>query len=257
MDINLTKENINDTNFKSYIIYYEKIDSTNTYCKNNYLKLPDKSIVIAKTQTIGRGKNNRVWFSPEGGLYFSILLKSNPKNANLLPLLTSVAIMNTLKALNIDIKIKWPNDIILNGKKLGGILVESKISSTSNTYIVGIGLNIRSILPSLNLKNKFTSLTEFTENLASNELILAHIINSFSDLLSTLESNPNKILSIYKSNCVILNKEVFLNTENSSEKVLVLDINTDGSLRVKNLGTKAISNIYSGEFSITGLENYI
>lgn len=257
MDINLTKENINDANFKSSIIYYEKIDSTNTYCKNNYSKLADKSIVIAKTQTNGRGKNTRVWFSPDGGLYFSILLKDKPKNANLLPLLTSIAIYNALKEFNINIKIKWPNDIIFDNKKLGGILVESKISATSKTYIIGIGLNIRSTLPSLDIKDKFTSLNQFTKNLACTELILASIINSFSDLLKILDSNPSELLSLYRLNCIILNKEVFLNSEKGSKKVFVLDINNDGSLKVKDLESDTIFDIYSGEFSITGLENYI
>ncbi|MGL4763255.1 MAG: biotin--[acetyl-CoA-carboxylase] ligase [Sarcina sp.] len=256
MNIHLIEEKIIDNKFKSSIIYYETIDSTNTYCKNNYSVLNNRSIIIAKNQTLGRGKNNRTWFSPLGGIYFSILLKENLDNIELVPLLTSLAIVKAFDKLNIKTMIKWPNDIILNNKKIGGILVESKFNKGEmGCLVVGIGLNIRSLLPSYEIKNKFISLNEVVKDLPSDEIIIANIVNEFTLLLSKPKS---EILNDYKPFSILQNKTVNLVSDDESmTNVKILDLNSDGSLKVQNLNTLEEFNIFSGEFSITGLKDYI
>ncbi|MGL5067311.1 MAG: biotin--[acetyl-CoA-carboxylase] ligase [Sarcina sp.] len=256
MNIHLIEEKIIDNKFKSSIIYYETIDSTNTYCKNNYSVLNNRSIIIAKNQTLGRGKNNRTWFSPLGGIYFSVLLKENLDNIELVPLLTSLAIVKAFDKLNIKAMIKWPNDIILNNKKIGGILVESKFNKGEmGCLVVGIGLNIRSLLPSYEIKNKFISLNEVITDIPSDEVIIANIINEFNSLLSKPKL---EILNDYKPFSILQDKTVNLVSDDESmTNVKVLDLNSDGSLKVQNLNTSEEFNIFSGEFSITGLKDYI
>lgn len=258
MNIQLLKENILDNKFKSSIIFYESIDSTNTYCKNNYSKLNDKSIIIAKEQTLGRGKNNRTWFSPSGGIYMSLLIKDlhSLKNIEILPLITSLAIVKALESLNIDAMIKWPNDIIVKNKKAGGILVESKVIHGSiNCLIIGIGLNISSALPDKEIKNKFIALNEVSSDMLDKEIIIANIVNELNILL---KENSKDILKNYKKYSILQNKTVNLvSHESQMVQVKVLDINSDGTLKVEYLDSKKQLDIISGEFSITGLKDYI
>ena len=261
MNLDLIRKNIDDLEYKNNILYFKEIDSTNTYCKINSKNLNNKTIVIAEKQLSGRGKNNRKWFSPKGGLYFSILLKNNfsIQEISFFPLIVSLAVHNSLKEFNINTSIKWPNDILFNNKKLAGILLESKISKESlSTLVIGIGININSDLPSTEIEGKFISLKNSIEILPTNEKLLYNIINNFNTLTNNL--NNNKILSIldqYKQNCILLNKKVLLTSNNLNKSVLVLDINEDGSLKVKDLNNNEILNIYSGEFSITGINEYI
>lgn len=256
MNISELKSKIIDKSFKESINYFKEINSTNTYCKENFHILTDKTLIIAEKQTNGKGKNNRNWHSPKGGLYFSILLKNKNlslENSSLLPLLTSVAIFNSLKEFNIKSSIKWPNDILIDKKKLSGILVESKISSKGFSYIViGVGINVNSLLSSneKDLNLIFTSLKEKFNKDFSLETLLASIINNFSLLFDELTNfGFKKILSIYKENCYLINKEVTLFNNNEEKLVKVLDINEVGALKVSY--DDKIEFIKSGEFSIS------
>lgn len=255
MNINELKLKLNNNSFKDSILFFEKIDSTSTYCKENFKILNDKSVVIAKKQSLGRGKNNRSWKSPTGGLYFSILLKNNlpsQENIKLLPLVTSVAVFNALKSLNVSSSIKWPNDLLIEGKKLCGILVESKLSSSGIKYIViGIGINVNSISSSVDdeLNNIFISLKEKYKLDFSLESLLASIINNLDNLLQKLNNNKfNEILTTYRENCILIGKDVVLFNNNEKKDVKILDVSNDGSLKV--LHRNEIEFINSGEFSI-------
>lgn len=253
MNTNELKSKIRNENYKKSILFFEKIPSTNTYCKDNYKTLNDKSIIIAKEQTLGRGKNNRKWLSPSGGLYFSILLKDNLPHINscqLIPLIVSVAVFETLRSFNVNCKIKWPNDLLVNNKKICGILVESKVSSSGLSYVViGIGLNVNSLCPKdESLDGIFTSLKEVYDMTFSLEDLLSSIINNLDNLLPKITSDLNLLLNTYKANCLFLNEEVTLVNNNEEIQVKILDIAQDGSLKI--LHNDKIKFINSGEFSI-------
>lgn len=253
MNTNELKLKIHNENYKKSILFFDEITSTSTYCKDNYKILNDKSIIIAKKQTLGRGKNNRKWLSPSGGLYFSILLKDSlpPINScQLIPLIVSVAVFEALKNFNVNCKIKWPNDLLINNKKICGILVESKVSSSGLNYLViGIGLNVNSLSPNdENLNGIFASLKEVYKTTFSLEDLLASIVNNLDNLLPKLDSNLDSVLDTYKSNCLFLNEEVTLVNNNEKIQVKILDIATDGSLKI--LHNNKIRFINSGEFSI-------
>ncbi|MGL5820091.1 MAG: biotin--[acetyl-CoA-carboxylase] ligase [Sarcina sp.] len=252
MNLKTLKNNLNHINTNN-IIFFDTIDSTNLYCKENYKILNDKTIVLAKEQTSGKGKNNRKWFSPTGGIYLSYLLKNLPKEPQIIPLITSLAIIRALKPHKLSAKIKWPNDIIYNAKKLGGILVESKINSLSYEYIViGIGLNLNSDVPSKEVENKFISLKDIN---LDREILVADIINQL-DLLLSDNVSLEYILTEYRKNCILIGRNVILYNENTQKRVDVIDVNNDGTLLVKDL-TNNIFKITSGEFSITGIDGYI
>lgn len=144
---------------QSEIIVFPETDSTNTRAKDLAAKgAPEGTLVIAERQTAGRGRKGRSWLSPEGGgIYSSLILRPAipPNEVSAITLLTAVVVVETLRTLTpLRPKIKWPNDILINGKKIAGILTEMSMEMDSVDYIiVGIGLNVN------------TPLTGFTEEL--------------------------------------------------------------------------------------------
>jgi BirA family biotin operon repressor/biotin-[acetyl-CoA-carboxylase] ligase len=104
---------------------------------------PEGSVVFADSQTAGRGRQGRVWVSPKGNLYVSVLLRPSGAWASLLPLAAGVAVAEGLEALGVATALKWPNDIMIGDRKLGGILAESSSTGASIDWVVvGIGLNV-------------------------------------------------------------------------------------------------------------------
>ncbi len=120
------------------LIKLEEVDSTNEWVKRNKDKLPDLDGVIAKVQTQGKGRGKNKWFSPPGGLWLSIIVREFSNNKGALSLLSSVAIAEALENYGLNVELKWPNDIMVSSKKMGGILIEK----INKFFIIGIGLNL-------------------------------------------------------------------------------------------------------------------
>ncbi len=150
----------------SLLIELPITDSTNKYAERNLQKLPNKSIIFAHYQTNGKGTGSNSWHSQKNkNLLLSVIIKQQIPITKQLALLqtTALAIIDYLQYHKIQGKIKWPNDILVNSKKICGILIENKINSTLiSTSIIGIGININQTLfpPEINatslklLKNK-------------------------------------------------------------------------------------------------------
>ena len=110
----------------------DRVSSTNTWLSSN--SMGGNDCILALQQTGGKGRGDRVWESPPGGLYLSIISPSH----SLLPLIAGISVIQTLVGLDNRLRLKWPNDIILDGKKVGGILREGD----SKHAVVGIGINL-------------------------------------------------------------------------------------------------------------------
>jgi BirA family biotin operon repressor/biotin-[acetyl-CoA-carboxylase] ligase len=131
-----------DLDFISEIRYFKEISSTNDIALKNY-KEKEFTVFVAETQNKGRGRNNRNWFSPSGkNLYFSFILHPfiEKQFFTSLPVYAAYSVFETLTPhlFEKNIKIKWPNDILVNGKKISGILIEVK----EKAVIIGIGINV-------------------------------------------------------------------------------------------------------------------
>lgn len=130
------------------IYYFDTVDSTQNFALG-LLRKPHENgaLIIARRQTMGRGRLNRKWVSPAGGIWLSILLRPNfePSYASLFPMITSIALASAIeKTLGIKTELKWPNDITVNGRKVAGILIDTSIESNKIDYIaVGVGINFR------------------------------------------------------------------------------------------------------------------
>ena len=125
---------------------FDVVDSTQTIAKDIANESPNGTIVLTNHQENGRGRLNRKWFSSSNdGLWISIILKPNIETHTIsqLTLLTSVAMIQALKEFKIKSEIKWPNDCLVEGKKIAGILTESSVNEGQIDYIiVGVGLNL-------------------------------------------------------------------------------------------------------------------
>jgi BirA family biotin operon repressor/biotin-[acetyl-CoA-carboxylase] ligase len=158
---------------------------------------------------------------------FSILLKPSQEIARL-SLLTSAAVFLALQKYTNNLQIKWPNDILLNGKKVSGILLESIYNNKFEAVIVGIGVNVNNDIFSENIINKATSLKNELNREFSLDSIIDDILNNFMVLYKQYENNVHHYLDICRNNSSIIGKNVYLN----GKKVKVLGILDNGNLYV-------------------------
>ncbi len=126
------------------IIEFDQLDSTNIKAKELAAQGAEAwTVVVAKEQTGGYGRKGGVWVSPEGGLYFSVILpKSNVEDLQIATILAAFCAANAIKEqFGVEPMIKLPNDVYLNGKKICGILTENVISGEVKSSVIGIGVN--------------------------------------------------------------------------------------------------------------------
>lgn len=175
-------KNLNTKIIGKNLIILEEVDSTQMYIKDIAANSPDGLVVIAKNQTAGIGTNGRIWHTEKDkNLTFSILLKPecNVSKIEKLTILLAEAIVDVIKQkYGYDLNIKYPNDIILNSKKLGGILTEALVLKDKvNQIIIGIGLNINQEEFYGEIKNIATSLKKEFEKDFDKFEILGNILN--------------------------------------------------------------------------------
>lgn len=262
MELNAEKiKKLLKNNYKdSEILIYKLIDSTNIeakkLCKSNLSK---ETIIIANEQTLGKGRLCRKFFSPKDtGIYMSIILKTNTSisNAILITTATSVAVCRAIKKVcNLDMEIKWVNDIFFNNKKVCGILTEATPNLKNGNIeniIIGIGLNFNTKQEDFpdELKEISGSLYNINNpNTTRNELI-AKIINEVLDIYKDL--NNDEILLEYKELSLVINKPIKFSRNNEWINAKALDIDSNGGLIVKTNDGK-IETLNSGEISIRKL----
>lgn len=170
------------------IIEFEKIDSTQIFAKN--LKTPEPwLVVLAKEQTTGRGRGRDFWYSPKGGLYFSVILpKSNIEDLQTLTIIAAFIIGKYIKEkFNLEPFIKLPNDVYLNGKKVAGVITENVIEVKEVKFsAMGIGLNTNIARFPKDLENTATSLKIELGKEVDNEKILKEIIERIKEQLKVI-----------------------------------------------------------------------
>ena len=198
----------------------DRVSSTNTWLSSNSAGSND--CILALQQTGGKGRGNRVWESPPGGLYFSIISSSH----SLLPFIAGISVIQTL-GLDNGLRLKWPNDIILDGKKVGGILCEDDDKSA----VVGIGINM----------NNSPSFPEST-NLASigYDMDEYRFLESFFMVFrENLQKSNQDIISRFRDYDCLLGRDIYWDGVTGIAK----SINSDGSLEV--LSDDKLVNLYS------------
>ena len=219
-------------------IYLSEVDSTNLYAKSNLENLADKSIIHAAIQTAGRGRLQRTWVNlGEGNLFMSFVLKpSNSFNeiySNLTQYL-SVVLCYVLEEYGLKPQIKWPNDVLINGKKIAGILSETVMQGSNfKGLVLGIGVNLNASKGDLSLitDKEATALNlEIAQTVNVEEFLdkLAH--NFFADYDKFLEKGFELIKSDYVSRTCFLDTEICVQVFNDKKCGIAREINNKGEL---------------------------
>jgi BirA family biotin operon repressor/biotin-[acetyl-CoA-carboxylase] ligase len=222
----------------SYIKILDDVDSTNNYAKKAALNGGKEGFtVISKQQNSGKGRMGRIWESPDKkGLYMSIILKPEGRvsGIKLITLMASLAVCKAINELySINAYIKWPNDILVNSKKICGILTEAEIIGEVDTIshiILGIGVNVyqeKADFPE-DIRQKATSikLCKGTNSIIDINILCSHIIDNLNLLYENLLNNEiQTILSEYESNLGIVGNTIsFIKDSNKiTGKVLGID----------------------------------
>ncbi len=240
------------------ILFYETVDSTNSIAEILAAKgKAEGTVVIAETQKKGRGRLGRSWVSPPFvNIYMSVILRPQiePKDITLITIMASIACITVLRKIpGLDANIKWPNDLIASGKKIGGILTEVHIAEKRLRYAVtGIGLNVNmdSIEFPGEIKDIATSLKIETGRTYSRTEILIHILNELDSWYKILkEMKREELLNEWKLLNCTLGREVIIATGKENLTGLAESINNEGML-VLRLPSGERRIVCSGDLTI-------
>lgn len=231
------------------IVLLEKVDSTNTFALN----LPDAAhgtAVVAEEQTVGRGRQGRRWVSPPGrNICLSVILRPQlrPEEATLLTLLAGVACCEAVRGVTgLPVGIKWPNDLMLRGRKMGGILTELKTGSGSiQVAVIGIGINVNAREKDFppELCDIATSVLIETGMEHDLERLAAEILNRIDAWYSTLLLDGRQpLINAWRGLSVTLGQRVRVVTGNESLVGTAEEIDELGRLilRLESGGTRAV-----------------
>jgi BirA family biotin operon repressor/biotin-[acetyl-CoA-carboxylase] ligase len=229
---------------KNKIIYRRTTHSTQNLAILLAEKNPslDGIVIIAEQQKSGRGRENRRWLSPRGGVWLSVVLRPriSTSKITLLPFAAALAVSDAIKKTTLlDAKLRWPNDVTINGKKVAGILIDISMEGKRINYaVIGIGINANvdssSISSGLEKSIKVTSLsdelTHKTSILGLTKLILERLEYYFIEMKHCI---PHTIIEEWKKNSDILHQKVAVIQNNRTIQGIAADVKDDGSLLVR------------------------
>ncbi len=226
---------------KKKIVYFKEIDSTNTRAKDLATKgAPEGTLVVSEKQTKGRGRKGRNWFSPsQGGIYTSLILRPRipPNEAPKMTLLTAVAVAETLHSLTqLNANIKWPNDILINEKKIAGILTEISTEMDAIDYIiVGLGININTPHFPDDIQVKATSVLIETGKHFPRIKLIKEYLKRYEDYYETFKRTGfEPILKRWKELTNIMGRKIIVEMIDKKYIGEVQDIDSEGVLILKD-----------------------
>ena len=238
------------------VFFQNLVDSTNTRIKQLAAQgAPDGTMYIAAAQSAGRGRKGRAFLSPPGGLYLSMLLRPGCPAEEALSItpLAAVAVCRAVKGVfGLDCGIKWPNDVVLGGKKLCGILTEASTDKDGLFLVLGIGVNLNTEEFPEELRQVAGSVFLLSGKKTEPELFARELIGQLDELYAGWKADKNAFLEEYRALCINTGREVLA----GGRPAKALGIAEDYSLLVEYPdGTK--ENIAYGEVSVRGLYGYV
>ncbi len=236
-------------------IYCDEVESTNTLLLNKENKFGiNGTVALAEKQIKGKGRKDRIWYSAKDqNLTFSILLtdkKYLKKYMNMINFAASLSVALSIENLfQLKTELKWPNDILINGKKTAGILMESlSQGSTVERLVIGVGLNVNQTLFQGVYNYPPTSIKHETNETVEREKLLSEFLNIFEDTLSNVEKNSDEIINDWKARCRMLGEKISITDGDKSIYGIFNDIDENGFLLLR-VGNK-IEKIHFGDVSL-------
>ncbi|MCI5700665.1 MAG: biotin--[acetyl-CoA-carboxylase] ligase [Lachnospiraceae bacterium] len=246
------------------VLYKDEIDSTNTWAKREAeMGASEGSVLVADMQTAGKGRRGRSWSSPSGhSVYMSLILRPDilPERASMLTLVAGLSVAQAVRHdLGLDAWIKWPNDVVISGKKICGILTEMSLQMECINYVViGIGINVNLKDFPKDIADKATSLCrEKGENVHRAEVIAAVLHRFEKNYFRFLKrGNLADVKDSYNEILINCGRKICVLEPGNEYTAISGGINEKGELLVtKDDGTKAA--VYAGEVSVRGLYGYV
>ncbi|MGL4346412.1 MAG: biotin--[acetyl-CoA-carboxylase] ligase [Cellulosilyticaceae bacterium] len=245
------------------ITYFDTIGSTNDYAKTwARAGAIEGALVIADRQTAGKGRLGRVWDSPDGeGVWMSLIVRPaiSPQAISQLTLVAGLSMCRAIRELTgLDAEIKWPNDIVVQGRKVCGILAEMGMQGPIINYVViGVGVNVNTEVFGQDLPH--ASSLKLCSGHSYDRIELIEMFARYFEVAYDCfkeQGNLSGLIEDYKKCCLTLGKQVILIEQEIQRCVKVEDITDTGALLIRN-EQGIIEEIHSGEVSVRGLYGYI
>ncbi len=245
------------TFFNKEIYHFDEVGSTNDVAKTYAVKgVSEGTLVIAEKQVAGKGRLGRKWISPCGGIWLSMILRPeiSPIDASKITILAGVAVAKAIEIeTGLKVQLKWPNDVLIDSKKVAGILTEMSAETDKiNFVVVGLGVNTNFGLMAFpeELQGKVTTLKELLGAEVDRVILIKAILKEFEKVYFPLkEGGFKKVLSEWKNFCDMLGKNVKISVLDGEIEGEVFDIDEHGGLLLK-LFSGEMRTIYSGDVVI-------
>lgn len=247
------------------VYYQSEIDSTNSWMKRLAEDgAPEGSVTIADMQSRGKGRRGRVWVTPFGtSAPFSVLLRPDirPDRASMLTLVIGLCVAQGIQEMyGLDVGIKWPNDVVVNGKKICGILTEMTMQAEYiDSVIVGVGINANMQEFSPELTDKATSLRNELGHPVKRAEIVVKILELFEEKYQIFLKTQDLtgLMEEYHSFLLNKDKEVRVLQPGDEHAGVARGINAMGDLIVERSDNGQTEKVFAGEVSIRGLYSYV
>jgi BirA family biotin operon repressor/biotin-[acetyl-CoA-carboxylase] ligase len=236
MNKSLITKGLNTRFIGQNVLYYPVTTSTNDIARQQALaKCPEGTAVIADRQTSGRGRLKREWVTPQGNIAVSVVLYPARKELPFLTMLAALAVQYAIrKTTGLKCQLKWPNDVLINGKKVCGILLESRAAANSVDYaIIGIGINVNMKLADYpEISAIATSLADETGEEVSRAATLQNLFVEMEKLYLRLQAGES-ILAEWRENLVTLGKQIHVRAGDDVFEGIAEAVAEDGSLLLR------------------------
>jgi BirA family biotin operon repressor/biotin-[acetyl-CoA-carboxylase] ligase len=235
-----------------WVLYYPSLTSTMEVAREEARRgVVEGAVIIADEQTGGRGRLKRVWLSPKGNIALSIILYPSLSYLPSLIMLASLAVVDSIKsATGLTPRIKWPNDVLINGKKVCGVLIESDVQRTKVNYaIIGIGINVNLKLADFpDIQPVATSLSDELRTEVSRLSLVRHLLVEVERLYLTLSAGGS-LYEEWRSNLVTLGKKVRVTAGETVYEGVAESVARDGSLVLRGFDGK-LTRIVAGDVTV-------
>ena len=234
------------------VIYYPSLTSTMEMAKQEAQQgAVEGTVIIADEQTAGKGRIKRVWLSPKGNIALSVILYPSVAYLPSLIMLACLAVVHSIEAgTGLKSQLKWPNDVLINGKKVCGVLIESNVRGDTVDYaIIGIGINVNLRLYDFpEIQPTATSLSDELGREVSHLNIIRYLLVELERLYLTL-SAENFIYEEWRDSLVTLGKRVQVKSGETIYEGIAESIARDGSLLLRH-SDGSLSKIVAGDVTL-------
>jgi BirA family biotin operon repressor/biotin-[acetyl-CoA-carboxylase] ligase len=227
------------------VIRYGQVPSTQDVAREATLKSRALgTVIVAESQTSGRGRRGRSWSSPTGGLYLTAVLRPS-RHPGLVPLVAGIAVAEAIRRLTgLSTELKWPNDVLIGGRKVAGVIAETVWRGDEAVHtLLGIGVNVNNALPG-DLPRATTLLEELGSGVDA-EHVLRELLGEIEVWSERLDEGPDVILEAWRALSGILGGEVdIIDPTGGRIRGVAVDVDQDGALLVDDGGE--IRRVHSG-----------